>query len=27
MEIYTHNFSPGIKMTLDKIKVLWVTFT
>jgi hypothetical protein len=25
MEIYTHNFSPGMKMTLDKIKVLGVT--
>ena len=25
MEIYTHNFSPGMKMTFDKIKVLGVT--
>ena len=25
MEIYTHNFSPGMKTTLDKIKVLGVT--
>ena len=25
MEIYTHNFSPGMKMTLDQIKVLGVT--
>jgi len=25
MGIYTHNFSPGMKMTLDKIKVLGVT--
>jgi hypothetical protein len=25
MEIYTHNFSPGMEMTLDKIKALGVT--
>jgi hypothetical protein len=25
MEIDTHNFSPGMKMTLDKIKVLGAT--
>jgi hypothetical protein len=25
MEIYTHKFSPGMEMTLDKIKALGVT--
>ena len=25
MEIYTHNFSPGTKITVDKIKILGIT--
>jgi hypothetical protein len=25
MEIYTHNFSPGMKITVDKIKILGIT--
>jgi hypothetical protein len=25
MEIYTHNFSSGMKITVDKIKILGIT--
>jgi hypothetical protein len=25
MEIYTHNFSPGMKITVDIIKILGIT--
>jgi hypothetical protein len=25
MEIYTHNFSPGMKITVDKMKILGIT--
>jgi hypothetical protein len=25
MEIYTHNFSPGMKITVEKIKILGIT--
>ena len=24
MEIYTHNFSPGMEVTLDKLKILGI---
>jgi hypothetical protein len=25
MKIYTHNFSPGMKITVDKMKILGIT--
>jgi hypothetical protein len=27
MEIYTHNFSPGMKITVDKMKILGITIS